>query len=73
MSNEEFIGKMQMGYFGDKNAIEECSQEYLRVKQALNEIDKWVRNYQKEWSKTDEVVKDMNCLLDIINKAKENR
>lgn len=30
MNNKEFIGKMQMVYFGEKNALEECTQAYLK-------------------------------------------
>lgn len=32
MTKDEFIGKMQMAYFGDKNALEECTQEYIKIK-----------------------------------------
>lgn len=36
MTKEEFIGKMQMAYFGDRNALEECTQEYLKTEELYN-------------------------------------
>lgn len=32
MTKDEFVGKMQMAYFGDRNALEECTQEYIKTK-----------------------------------------
>lgn len=32
MTKDEFIGKMQMAYFGNRNALEECTQEYIKTR-----------------------------------------
>lgn len=43
MDKMEYLGKMQMAYFGDKNALEECIQERLKVadliSKAIEKID----------------------------------
>ena len=39
MNNEEFIGTMQMVYFGEKNALEECTQAYLKLNLIKNEYE----------------------------------
>ncbi len=39
MNNKEFIGKMQMVYFGEKNALEECTQAYLKLNLIKNEYE----------------------------------
>ncbi len=42
MTKEEFIGKMQMAYIGDKNALNECTQEYLRLREVINKAIKYI-------------------------------
>lgn len=38
MTKEEFIGKLQMVYIGDKNALNECTQEYLGLREVINKF-----------------------------------
>ncbi len=42
MTKEEFIGKMQMAYIGDKNALNECTQEYLRLREVINKAIEYI-------------------------------
>jgi len=37
MTREEFIGKLQMVYVGDRNAIDEIISEYDRLNNIINE------------------------------------
>lgn len=36
MDKMEYLGKMEMAYFGDRNALEECIQERLKVTDLIN-------------------------------------
>lgn len=45
MTKEEFIGKMQMAYIGDKNALNECTQEYLRLKKVIDKAIEYINNH----------------------------
>lgn len=42
MTKEEFIGKMQMAYIGDKNALNECTQEYLRLREVIDKVKTYI-------------------------------
>ena len=43
MDRMEYLGKMQMAYYGERNALEECIQERLKVtdliSKAISQID----------------------------------
>ena len=43
MDKMEYLGKMQMAYYGERNALEECIQERLKVtdliSKAISQID----------------------------------
>lgn len=40
MNKEEFIGKLQMVYVGEKNAFNEIVGEYDRLNNIINELNK---------------------------------
>lgn len=40
MNKEEFIGKLQMVYVGDRNAIEEIISEYDRLNNIIDKLEK---------------------------------
>ena len=44
MTKEEFIGKMQMVYIGDKNALNECTQEYLRLREVIDKVKTYIHS-----------------------------
>lgn len=88
MNKEEFIGKMQLAYFGDRNALEECTQEYLKTKELYNKaITDSVReskrrmNLKKALEKIEKYIKSESPdagvsgkkILNIINEVKEVR
>lgn len=66
MTKEEFIGKMQMAYIGDKNALNECTQEYLRLKKVIDKAIELLGNY-KHYSTPDEKQNSEN--EDLVNNA----
>lgn len=66
MTKEEFIGKMQMVYIGDKNALNECTQEYLRLKKVIDKAIELLGNY-KHYSTPDEKQNSEN--EDLVNNA----
>lgn len=66
MTKEEFIGKMQMAYIGDKNALNECTQEYLRLKKVIDKTIELLGNY-KHYSTPDEKQNSEN--EDLVNNA----
>lgn len=43
MDKTEYLGKMQMAYYGERNALEECIQERLKVadliSKSISQID----------------------------------
>ena len=41
VNKEEFIGKLEMVYVGDKRASEEIISEYDRLNNIINELEKW--------------------------------
>ena len=64
MTKEEFIGKMQMVYIGDKNALNECTQEYLRIREVINKAIEWVEKNRYYFPAPDE-------LLNILKEVSE--
>ena len=46
MNREEFIGKLQMVYVGDRNAIDEIISEYDRLNNIINKLEKWLIDKQ---------------------------
>jgi len=45
MNKEEFIGKLQMVYVGDRNAIDEIISEYDRLNNIINELEEYIKPY----------------------------
>jgi len=45
MNREEFIGKLQMVYVGDRNAIDEIISEYDRLNNIINELEEYIKPY----------------------------
>lgn len=66
MTKEEFIGKMQMAYIGDKNALNECTQEYLRIREVINKAIELLGDYT-HYSTPDEKQNGDN--EDLVNNA----
>lgn len=63
MNRDEFIGKLQMVYVGEKNAFNEIVGEYDRLNNIINELEKYIHNELV----LDFYNDDMPCEL-IINK-----
>ena len=42
MNKEEFIGKLEMVYVGDKRASKEIISEYDRLNNIINELEKYI-------------------------------
>ena len=66
MNREEFIGKLEMVYVGDRNAIDEIISEYDRLNNIINELEKYIHNELV----LDFYNDDMPCEL-IINKMEK--
>ena len=47
MNKEEFIGKLQMVYVGDRNAIDEIISEYDRLNNIIEEIENTIKNFME--------------------------
>lgn len=47
MNREEFIGKLQMVYVGDRNAIDEIISEYDRLNNIIEEIENTIENFME--------------------------
>ena len=47
MNKEEFIGKLQMVYVGDRNAIDEIISEYDRLNNIIEEIENTIENFME--------------------------
>ena len=67
MNKEEFIGKLQLVYVGDKRASKEIISEYDRLNNIIDELEKWLK---KEHENGYEVYYLM-AIQDILDKLKE--
>lgn len=47
MNREEFIGKLEMVYVGDRNAIDEIISEYDRLNNIIEEIENTIENFME--------------------------
>ena len=80
MNKEEFIGKLQMVYVGDKNAFNEIVEDNQKLK---NEVTYSKVEIQRLNNITDELEKEMNrgdlsyietqYVLDKLKELKENK
>lgn len=48
MNKEEFIGKLQMCYFGERNAFDEIVSEFDRLNNIINEFNKLLIEHIEE-------------------------
>ena len=66
MTRNEFIGKLQMVYVGDRHASKEIISEYNRLNNIINELEKYIHSELV----LDFYNDDMPCEL-IINKIEK--
>lgn len=76
MNREEFIGKLQLVYAGDKRASKEIISEYDRLNNIINELEKWLEDKQDLTCgcgiTVDYLYAYENC-LDKLKELKENK
>ena len=58
MNKEELIGKLQMVYVGDKNALNELIGYYDGLKQGIEELQQENQKYKEVIDKAKEYMKD---------------
>ena len=58
MNKEELIGKLQMVYVGDKNALNELIGYYDGLKQGIDELQQENQKYKEVIDKAKEYMKD---------------
>ena len=78
MNKEEFIGKLQLLYVGDKRASEEIISEYDRLNNIINELESYLEQQWLEWKDDcdDGIVAMANedkTVLDKLKALKENK
>ena len=66
MNKEELIGKLQMVYVGDKNALNELIGYYDGLKQGIEEL-------QQENQKYKEVIEKLKEWINIVQQNKDNK
>ena len=73
MNKEEFIGKLQMVYVGDKRASEEIISEYDRLNNIINELEKYLNQEIIEWQDVSDLWTKAQVQEDriVLNKLKE--
>lgn len=70
MNKEELIGKLQMVYIGDRNALNECTQEYLRLKEVINKAIEYIdKEIYYCLSNGDNINIYLDKLLDILKEV----
>lgn len=86
MNREEFIGKLQLCYFGDRNAFNEIvednqklknevvysKEEIDRLNNIINKLEKWIKENNLGKYRTENVV-DTDELLDKLQELKEDK
>ena len=79
MNKEEFIGKLQLVYVGDKRASKEIISEYDRLNNIIDGLEKYINEtklkefekvYGKRYSKTFTQAEVIVCNM-ILDKLKE--
>lgn len=69
MNKEELIGKLQMVYVGDRNALNELIGYYDGLKQGIEELQQENKKLKDNWNKLKEIVKNQSDFkLKIRNK-----
>ena len=77
MNRDEFIGKLQMVYVGDKRASEEIISEYDRLNNIINELEKYLNQEIIEWQDVSDLwtkaqVQEDRIVLNKLKELKEN-
>ena len=60
MNKEELIGKLQMVYVGDKNALNELIGYYDGLKQGIDELQQENKQLKDNWNKLKEIAKSQS-------------
>lgn len=63
MDKEELIGKLQMVYAGDKNALNELICYYVVLKQRIEIVQQQNQKYKEV---IDKAINDLNIIIDIV-------
>ena len=82
MNKEEFIGKLQLVYVGDKRASKEIISEYDRLNNIINELEKYIVNEinnaneelnvimkGNDLAYKNECSKEFNCIKKFVDKT----
>ena len=72
MNKEEFIGKLQLVYVGDKRASEEIISEYDRLNNIVRNQDRKIKFAIKIFENIKKVHGEIACVSDVIDVLKEN-
>ena len=72
MNKEELIGKLQMVYVGDKNALDELIGYYDGLKQVIDELQHENKQLKDNWNKLKEFIKKSLEAIDTIQKLTGN-
>lgn len=72
MNKEEFIGKLQLVYVGDKRASKEIISEYDRLNNIINELEKWLIEHIDEYRDMEQdAMFEFGLVLDKLKELKE--
>ena len=63
MNKEELIGKLQMVYVGDKNALNELICYYTILKRGIDELQQENKKYKEV---IDKAINDLDIIIDIV-------
>ena len=74
MSKEEFIGKLQLVYVGDKRASKDIILEYDRLNNIINELEKYLIEHIDEYRDMEQdAMFEFGLVLDKLKALKENK
>lgn len=72
MNKEEFIGKLQLVYVGDKRASEEIISEYDRLNNIIDELEKWIEEHKQYQLISERYIVWEDKLVNKLKALKEN-
>ena len=67
MNKEELIGKLQMVYVGDKNALNELIGYYDGLKQGIDELQQQNQKYKEVIDKAIEYIENVKKIDDYLD------
>lgn len=87
MNKEEFIGKLQMVYVGDKNAIDEIVEDNQKLKNEvvyskveidrlnniIDELEKWIEEHKQYQLISERYIVWEDKLVNKLKELKENK